>query len=311
MKKVKIISACSDLGYANEYVDTFPGYLKTMGLEDMLHNLGIPYEDIGEVEGARVNKKTVKHSNCKLAEEVTDFSKRLAEKIDTTINFENDFLLTIGGDHSIGIGSIAGILRKKKKVGVLWLDAHPDANTPETTLTGWIYGMCTALLCGHGDERLLSINDKTMPWCDPKNFCIYGAQFIDPGEVTNVEKIGMSLISLDEITETGLANSLDKAISIISRDIDYIHVSLDLDVVDEFYAPGTSETSKGQLTYREIKYICRKLGSLGLVNSLDIVEGDPTKDIQGKTGKLALELIANILGYEYSEYTSYINENRV
>lgn len=308
---VKIIEACSDLGYANDYVDTFPDYLRTLGLETMLDTIGVTHENLGKVQGARVNKHTAFNDNCKFANEVISFSQELAHKIERSVNFQNDFLLTIGGDHSIGIGSIAGVLRKRKRVGVLWIDAHPDANTPETTLTGWVYGMCTALLCGHGDPRLLKINEKTIPWCNPDNFCILGPQFIDPGEYTNINTFGMHMITLDEIIEKGLAASVDKAISIISKHVDYVHVSLDLDAVDELYAPGTSETSKGQLSYREIKYICRRLGKEGIVNSLDIVEGDPTKDIEGRTGKLALELIANILGKEYSEYTNYINENRI
>lgn len=308
---LKILSAASDLGYANSFVDTFPDYLKTLGLEQMLQRLDIAYEDLGKIEAPHINKHIYSNPHCKFATTVAEYSKTLAETIEKNVNFNTDTLLTLGGDHSIALGTINGILRKRKKTGVLWIDAHPDANTPETTLTGWIYGMCTTALCGVGDSKLLDINDRAVPRANPKNFCIFGAQYIDPGEYINMEKLGISLITQDQILENGIKKSLDKAIEIVTNNTELVHVSLDLDAIDGEYAPGTSEYSYGQFTYREIKYICSRLGKSGLVNSVDIVEGDPSKDIRGKTGQLALELIAALLGKEYSPYQLYLQENNI
>ena len=119
------------------------------------------------------------------------------------------------------------------------------------------------------------------------------------------------MISLDDILYEGVGKSLEKAIEIVSKSTDHVHLSLDQDVVDSEFAPGTSEYSQGLLTYREIKYICSRLGERGIVSSMDLVEGDPTKDIQGRTAQLSLELIANVLGKTFSQYDVYLRENGV
>lgn len=306
---VKLLAACSDLGYANSFVDTFPDYLKTLGVEKMFADLNIQYEDLGKIEAPHINKQKFSNPSCKFASTIAKYSQNIAAVIESNVNFAKDTLVTIGGDHSIAIGTISGILRKQKKTGVLWIDAHPDANTPETTLTGWVYGMCTAALCGLGDKKLLAINNKNIPHADPKHFAIYGAQYIDPGEYINTKKLGIHLTTMDDIIERGLQKTLDAAVVKATEGTELLHVSLDLDAIDELYAPGTSECSKGQFSYREIKYICRKIGKTKKVSSIDIVEGDPSKDINGKTGKLAIELLADLLGHEYSDYSSYISLN--
>ena len=309
---VKIINACSNLGYANNPVATFPQYLKEHGLFQMFETLNIPYEEVTTVKASEVNKNVFTDTHAKFKKNIVTFSKELASHIEKQINYQHDISLTIGGDHSVAIGSIYGLLRKRKKIGVLWIDAHTDIHTTETTETGWVYGMPTALILGHGDMELVNINHKNIPRVLPKNLCIFGAQYIDKDEYVNINRFKTNLISMDDIIENGLKKSLDKAIDIITDGTEYVHISLDLDAIDDPLNPGITEHYNGQFTYREIKYICKRLGKEGIVNSIDIVEGDPSKDIDGKTARLTLELIAALLGKNYSEYdATYLRENHV
>lgn len=311
--KVKIISAPSNLGYLNSISNVFPEYLHNRGLEEMLNTIGIEFENLGAIKEKKINKSKdeIKENNCKLSSAIARFNRKLAKKVEGSVKNDQDFPLVIGGDHNITIGTVAGLLRKRKNLGVLLLDAHPDIHTPETTLTGWVYGMSTAVICGFGDKSLTTINKDSSFKINPDNLCIFGVQFIDPEEYRNIKKFKTHLVSLDEIMERGIAKSLDKAIKFVTENTEHVHLSLDLDVVDEQYAPGTSESSKGQFTYREIKYICRKLSQKKIVNSMDIVEGEPAKDIKDRTAKLSLELIASILGKSYSEYNFYIQSNKI
>lgn len=307
---VKIIRAASNLGYANDTVKNFPSYLAAHGLYSMFTQLGMAYEDCGEMLSPVVHKLHAAPTKTRFLHEIETYSKRLAEFVAKSMANPSDVPLVIGGDHSVAIGSIYGILRKKKKVGVLWIDAHTDIHTHDTTETGWIYGMPTALICGSGAQELLNIN-ASYPFCDPRNVVIFGAQYIDRAEYDNLKKFGVTLISMDEIIENGLKNSLQKAIAIIKDGTDHTHVSLDLDAIDDPLNPGISEHYNGQFTYREIKYICKKIGEQLIVNSLDIVEGDPAKDIKGKTASLTLELIAAFFGKNYSVYdASYLQTHR-
>ena len=310
-KKVKIICAPSNLGYSNTYTGTFPQYLRISGLFEMLDTIEVDYQDLGTIEEIKADKSRLKNADrCKLRKEIESFNTKLRDEVGKSIKSDNDFPLVIGGDHSVAIGSVFGNLVKRKRLGVIWLDAHPDIHTPQTTMTGWVYGMPSAVVLGRGDKALTSVN-KSGKFIDPENFCILGAQFIDPSEMGNIKKFGTNLISLDNILEEGIGRSLERAVELVSRNTDYVHLSLDLDVVDSEFAPGTSEHSQGLLSYREIKYICSRLGEMGIVSSMDLVEGDPTKDVEGKTAKLSLELVANVLGKTFSEYDFYLKENRI
>ncbi len=308
-KNLKIIFAPANLGYIKSNTAQFPSYLIKKGLFPMLDSLNIKYEKKGTIELPKVKPSSFGSQKCKFSKQIAAFNRKLAGKVSESIKNKNDFPLIIGGDHSNAIGTIAGVLSKRKKLGLLWLDAHPDIHTHKTTQTGWVYGMSLAAICGHGENKFLKLFKNS--FVDPKKTVIFAAQYIDKKEYENIEKFGVHLITINDIVEQGIGKCLQKAIKIITKNTDYAHLSLDLDVIDERFAPGTPEYSLGQLTYREIKYVLKKLAEKKLINSMDIVEGDPQKDIQGKTAGLTLELIAALLGKSYSPYDQYLAENKI
>ena len=275
----------------------------------MLDSLDIQYEKEGTTEPDKVKPANFGNPKYKFSKQIAKFNQKLAGKVGESIKNKNDLPLIIGGDHSIAIGSIAGVLSKRKKLGLLWLDAHPDIHTHKTTQTGWVYGMPLAAICGYGEKQLTGLFKNS--FINPKNTVIFAAQYIDKKEYENIKKFGVHLITINDIIEQGIGKCLQKAIGIITKNTDYIHVSLDLDVIDERFAPGTPEYSLGQLTYREIKYVIKKLAEKKIISSMDIVEGDPKKDIQGKTSNLTLEFIAILLGKSYSPYDQYLIKNKI
>lgn len=312
---VKIIKALSRHGYINSNTHLFPEYIvesrinKQPGIKGMLNSLKIPWESVAEIREEKAKMSDIGISNVKYAGLIAMFNKNLRNAIDRVIDNDEDFPLTVGGDHSSSIGSIAGVLQKRSNLGVLWIDAHSDIHTPETTETGWVYGMPVAILCGHGNDQLLEVmNGK---YVKPENICLFGVRYIEEGEWKNIRDWGVNIITIDEIDEVGIYPCYQKAIKMIGEKTDYLHVSLDIDVVDKTFAPGATEPTQGGLTFREINLIARKLGSSGLVKSMDLVEGEPDKDIDYQTGTLCLQILANVLGKKYSEYDKYLNENRI
>ena len=308
-KNLKIIFVPGNLGYIKSSTAQFPSYLIKKGLFPMLDFLNIKYEKMGIIEPDKIKPSDFGNQKCKFGQQIAKLNQKLAKKVGESVKNKKDLPLIIGGDHSIAIGTIAGILQKRKKTGLLWLDAHPDIHTHKTTQTGWVYGMPLAVVCGYGEKKFLNLFNSS--FINPKNTVIFAAQYIDKKEYQNIKKFGVHLITINDIVEQGIGKCLQKAIKIITKNTDYAHLSLDLDVIDERFAPGTPEYSLGQLTYREIKYVLKKLVAKNIISSMDIVEGDPQKDIKGKTANLTLELIATLLGKSYSPYDQYLMENKI
>jgi len=311
---VKIVKALSRYGYINSRTHLFPEYIVEAGvtqpgIKKMLSSLKIPWKNVAEIMERKAKISDIGNDNAKYARLIASFNKSLRDAIDKNIHSDEDFPLMIGGDHSSSIGSIAGVLQKRPNLGVLWIDAHSDIHTPETTETGWVYGMPVAVLCGHGDNQLLKVMKGK--YIKPENICLFGVRYVEEGEWKNIREWGVNIITIDEIDEFGVYPCYQKAMKMVSEKTDYLHVSLDIDVVDKMFAPGATEPTQGGLTFREINLIARKLGASGLVKSMDLVEGEPDKDINYQTGKLCLQILANILGEKYSEYDMYLSENRI
>jgi len=275
----------------------------------MLTTLKIPWKDVAEIREEKAKITDTGNDNAKFVDLIAKFNIQLRDAVNKNINKNEDFPLMVGGDHSSSIGSIAGILRKRPNTGIMWIDAHSDIHTPQTTETGWVYGMPVAVICGHGHKKLVDVMRGN--FARPENICLFGVRYAEDGEWKNIKKWGVNIITMDEIDEFGAFPCYQKALKIISKKTDGIHVSLDIDVVDKLYAPGATEPTQGGLTFREINLIARRLGNSGLVRSMDLVEGEPDKDINYQTGKLCLQIIANILGAKYSEYDMYLSENKI
>jgi arginase len=201
----------------------------------------------------------------------------------------------LGGDHSLSIGSIRGAA-KHHKLGVIWVDAHADFNTAETTPSGNIHGMPLAALCGLGDPRLVCLWEETPPVIDPTRVAVIGARDLDPGEKRNLREAGVMVQSMEQIDRDGMVSALEKAIHRVSREADGIYLSLDMDALDPRHAPGVGTPVPGGLTYREAHLACEVVAETGKLVGMELVEVNPILDVQNQTGMLAVEFIRSALG---------------
>jgi arginase len=220
--------------------------------------------------------------------------RRVGGAVGTSVQ-GNRFPLVLGGDHSLSIGSIRGAA-KHKKLGVIWVDAHADFNTAETTPTGNIHGMPLAALCGWGDPRLVRLWDETPPVLDPKRVAVIGARDLDPGEKRNLREAGVMVQSMEQIDRIGMVAALERAVDSVSRDVDGIYLSFDMDALDPRHAPGVGTPVAGGLTFREAHLACEVVAETGKLIGMELVEVNPILDVQNQTAILAVEFIRSALG---------------
>lgn len=306
MNKIQIIGAPLDFGSHALGVDLGPSAIRHAHLVKILKNLGFRIVDTGNISISTKEKRN-ENRNLKYLNSILEFNKELGEKIIKGFK-DNFFPVTLGGDHSISIGSISAVSKIKKNIGLIWIDAHPDSNTDKTTLTGNIHGMPLSSLLGKGYPKLVNFL-FTGPKVKAENTVIIGAKDIDQAERKILKKLKVLMYTIDDIEEKGISEIVKTALKRISKNISHLHVSLDLDVIDIKDAPGVGMPNYGGLNYREISYITRKIGETSFSKSIDIVELNPTRDIENKTAKLAVELIVNLLGKRYSPYEAYLEEN--
>ncbi|RPJ19941.1 MAG: arginase, partial [Chloroflexi bacterium] len=174
--------------------------------------------------------------------------------------------------------------------------AHADFNTAETTPSGNIHGMPLAALCGLGDPRLVCLWDETLPALDPKRVAVIGARDLDPGEKRSLREVGVMVQSMEQIDRIGMVAALEKAIERVSREVDGIYLSLDMDALDPRHAPGVGTPVPGGLTYREAHLACEVVAETGKLVGMDVVEVNPILDVQNQTASLAVEFIRSALG---------------
>ena len=207
--------------------------------------------------------------------------------------------LILGGDHSLSMGSVAGISRfygrRGEHVGLIWVDAHTDMNTPSTSPSGNIHGMPLAVLTGTGPEILTGLAD-TVPAVRPENVSIFGARHIDRRERETVKASGVRVFTMSEIDERGAAKCIDEAIERANAGTAGFHLSYDLDSVEPLIAPGVGTPVAGGLTYREAHLVCEKVARSGRLLSLEVVELNPVLDEGNRTARLAVGLIGSALG---------------
>jgi arginase len=293
-KKVKIFGVPLDLGANPLGVEMGPTAIRYAGLTKALEFNNIEYEDEGDLS---VNGEKYQNGSLKA---IARISEELAERVDLAIT-QGYTAVILGGDHSASIGAIAGASRKNRRTGLLWLDCHPDANTPETSPSGNVHGMTVAISMGYGYPELVNCGGFS-PKIFPENLCILGAKDIDLGERELLDRLEVSLFTLIDIEKYGIVEVCNRALNIVSSRTDTIHVSLDVDVLDPFIAPGTGIVSRGGLSYREISYIMTSIGSIENVCSIDIIEVNPLRDIKNQTAELSVELLLTLLQGSYGDY---------
>ena len=202
--------------------------------------------------------------------------------------------MILGGDHSIAAGSVGGLAKVHKKVGVLWIDAHGDFNTPDTSPSGNIHGMVLASILGRGDMRLTHVGD-VCPKAAEANTAIVGLRSLDKEERKALADSGVGVYTIREVDEFGMKTVMERALRHIG-DVDALHVSFDMDVLDPDEAPGVGTPVRGGISYREAHLAMEMLSDSGLMSSIDVVETNPVLDTANKTATLAVELICSALG---------------
>jgi arginase len=294
--QIEIIGVPIDLGADRRGVDMGPSAIRYAHLQRELQKSGHTFEDRGNVEVPIAEMCNVNEPNLKYIDCIVPMARRTAGAVATCMQ-RGHFPLVIGGDHSIALGSIRGAARHKK-LGVIWVDAHADFNTAETTPSGNIHGMPLAALCGLGDPRLVQLWDGalTVPVLDPRRVVVVGARDLDVGEKRNLLQAGVTVMGMEQIDRLGMFRAMEKALAQVSQDVDGIYLSFDVDSLDPRHAPGVGTPVTGGLTYREAHLACEMVAETGKLLGMDLVEVNPILDIQNQTAALAVELAVSALG---------------
>jgi arginase len=279
-------------------VDIGPAALRVARLNRRIAQLGYEVRDLGDLRLERPQSLPEPNDKLKYLHEVRVACEQLAIDV-REIMTAGELPLVLGGDHSIAIGSIAGVSsycrERNDSLGLIWFDAHADMNTPETTPSGNIHGMPLAVLLGYGASELTNVGGSG-PKLDPK-FCAHvGARDIDRGERDLIRELGLRFFTMREIDERGMSACMDEAIAIASRASGGYAVTFDVDVLDPGDAPGSGTLVRGGLTYRESHLGMEKIAEAGGMRSLEVVEINTALDVNNKTAELGVELILSALG---------------
>jgi len=297
-KPVSVVAVHMDLGAGRRGVDMGPSAIRVAGLAERMTRLGYDVEDFGSVLVHEPEVCPIGEEHAKYLHEVLSCCVELRDRALVALD-AGSIPLVLGGDHSIAIGSIAAQAlwhrRRGKEVGVIWVDAHADMNTPQSSPSGNIHGMPLAVCLGQGAPELVALAGER-PALDARHVAIVGARDLDASERDVVRRSGVRVFTMSEIDERGIATCMDEAIARASEGTAGIHLSFDLDGVDPQYAPGVGTPVAGGLTYREAHLACEKVAMTGKLLGMDLVELNPILDHQNETAKLAVELILSAFG---------------
>ncbi|ANA81856.1 arginase [Paenibacillus glucanolyticus] len=290
---VTILSVPFDRGATRRGAGQGPNAIFGSGLKRKLDTLGIPYR-VEELAAPPEMKDEAHNPQLKHVQEVLSINELLAARV-YALAETGVFPLVLGGDHSIAIGTLAGLTRHHRNLGVIWLDAHSDLNTPDTTPSGNIHGMSLAVSLGKGDTRLTSIGGAKSP-IKPENVVLIGSRSLDQGERDLIRQEGITCFTMQDIDRLGMFRVMEEAIRITSAGTDGVHLSFDIDSVDPKIAPGTGTPVQGGLSYREAHLAMEMLSESGIVTSAEFVENNPLLDRGQTTSRLLVGLIASMLG---------------
>lgn len=297
-KKVNIIGFPMDLGAGRRGVDMGPSAMRIAHLNEKLQQLGYEVEDLGDISIEIMETQKVGNDKLKYVDEIERTSLKLARVVEETL--ENDeFPLCIGGDHSMALGTLAGISsycnKRGLRLGVIWIDAHSDMNTDETTPSGNIHGMSLAASIGLGSKRLTEIFSPS-PKVLPENTVIIGARSIDTDEKNNIKKTGITVYTMSDIDKIGIHRITSKVLKQFKNNVDHIHVSFDVDSVEPTIVPGVGTPVPGGLSYREAHLLMETIAECGCMSSLEITEVNPILDNRNASAVFAVELVASSMG---------------
>ena len=295
---IAIIGAPLDLGAGRRGVDMGPSALRVANLNGRLAALGYQVEDLGNVAVEQPESLPAGPARTRYMPQIVQSCTRLARLVDKAVS-EGKAPVVLGGDHSVAVGSVSGVTRhfrrQKKSLGLIWIDAHADMNTPETSQSGNVHGMPLACLTGTGPRQLTHVGGFA-PKVDPKNVALVGIREVDQLEKPHVRESGVRAFTMRDIDERGLRSVMEEAIQIAGAGTAGFHVSLDMDSVDPQEAPGVGTPVRGGITYREAHLAMEIICDSGRMTSLDVVEVNPVIDEANKTAVLAVELVMSALG---------------
>lgn len=275
-----------------------PSAMHVAGLLSALQSLGHRVETVADIETPSYETADAGNPKARFLPEIAQLCSQLADSVEQAMA-ANLFPLCLGGDHAQAMGSVAGIARhynhRNERLGVVWVDAHPDMNTPQTTTSGNIHGMPLAVLLGEGPDSLTTISGDA-PALRPQDVVIIGARDVDAPEIPLAKELGVRIYTMHELDRRGTAQCMEEALALVSADTAGIHLSFDLDGIDPQFAPGVGTPVPGGLTVRESHLICEMANQTDKLCGLEVVELNPTLDVRNQTGRLAVWLIQSALG---------------
>jgi arginase len=295
---VHLLGVPMDLGSGRRGVDMGPSAIRIAGVADRLTELGHKVVDEGDIVIKNMEELKVGHERARYLGEIARAAAIIARKIERIMGLGH-FPLVLGGDHSIAVGTVSGIAahaqRQDQRVGLLWIDAHGDINTPETSPSGNIHGMPLAALLGFGAGELTGVAGPP-PKVHPANVALVGIRSLDAGEKKRLKETGVQVHTMSDIDRHGVHRIMQKALARVTDGTDYVHVSFDLDAVDPTVAPGVGTPVKGGLDYREAHLIMEVLADAGVMTSLEMVEVNPILDQGNASAAFAVELVQSAFG---------------
>ena len=297
-KPVRIIGVPMDIGGNRRGVDMGPSALRIADLQPRLEMLGYRVEDGGNISVPIAEELPPASREQHFLNEVVQVCDRLARRVGGALE-EGYLPLVLGGDHSLSAGSTAGTAAHYKglnhKIGVIWVDAHTDMNTPQSSPSGNVHGMPLATLLGMGPPQLTDLGSPGAD-VDSRNAVVIGARSIDETEIPNIEDRGLRVITMTELDKRGLGEVMAEALEIATDGTVGFCCSFDLDVIDPREAPGVGTPVRGGLNYRESHLLMEMIADSGKMVSLEVVELNPVLDRSNATGQLGVELICSALG---------------
>ncbi|RDI74120.1 rocF-arginase: arginase [Gaiella occulta] len=293
-KAVSIIGAPLDLGQTRRGVDMGPSAIRYAGLEERLAEIGYAVTERGNVAAPEPEALTVRDARARYLPEILDACAALAALVEGAVR-EGARPLVLGGDHAIALGTLAGLAAAAGQPGgVIWIDAHGDLNTPETSPSGNVHGMPLAAALGRAPEWFRH-DGLALPAVTPSRVALVGIRSLDPAERAYLRDADIRVFTMSDIDRIGIERAVREALDHVAGP-GFVHASLDLDSLDPEVAPGVGTPVRGGLTYREAHLACELIAESELLGSLEVVEANPILDRENTTALTAVELVASALG---------------
>jgi arginase len=293
-RPVSIIGAPLDLGQERRGVDMGPSAIRYAGLDERLTEIWLAVSDLGNVVTPEPEALALVDERARYLPEILNACADLAALVEEAVR-EGARPLVLGGDHSIAMGTLAGLAAAAGRPGgVIWIDAHGDLNTPESSPSGNVHGMSLAAALGLAPEWF-SHERLTLPALDPDRVVLLGIRSLDPAERAYLHESGIRVFTMSDIDRIGIERALREALDRVAGP-GFVHVSLDMDVLDPEVAPGVGTPVPGGLTYREAHLACELVAESGIAGSFEVVESNPILDRENTTARTVVELVASALG---------------